>query len=196
MIYAPQYKCDECGKTFVVEWRLKKHQILHQESASIKYCHYFNNKKDCPYDNIGCMFRHTESNECKFGGKCRIKLCQFQHNAVEETAEQIDNLKCEMCHFETSLGQKLNEHKESIHQYEKFDALEEWEKYEVNDYMCDNICWQGDHKCFEKEEENDLIGVDVKKIKEDFRNCVYEERYKCEMCNYQSKTMKQVNTHF
>ena len=142
------------------------------------------------------MFRHTESKECKFGGKCRIKLCQFQHNAVEETAEQIDNLKCEMCDFETSIGQKLDEHKESIHQYEKFDALEEWEKYEVNDYMCDNICWQGDHKCFEKEEENDLIGVDVKKIKDDFRNCVYEERYKCEMCNYQSKTMKQVNTHF
>ena len=62
--------------------------------------------------------------------------------------------------------------------------------------MCGYICWQGDHKCFEKEEENDLLGVDVKKIKDDYKNCVFEETFKCEMCNFKSTSMKTVRSHF
>ena len=70
------------------------------------------------------------------------------------------------------------------------------EKYEVNDYMCGFICWQGDHKCYEKEEENELLGIDVDKIKQDFRNGVCEETFKCEICDYQCKEIKKVRTHF
>ena len=85
---ATQYECEDCGKKIVLEWRMKKHKILHEESASIKYCHYFNNKTVCPYEKIGCMFRHNQSRECKFGKQCHIKLCQFQHNSAEETEKE------------------------------------------------------------------------------------------------------------
>ena len=78
-----------CDKKIVLEWRMKKHKILHEESASIKYCHYFNNKKECPYDKIGCMFRHNQSRECKFGKHCHIQLCQFQHSSNEENEKEI-----------------------------------------------------------------------------------------------------------
>ena len=30
---ATQYECEHCGKKFVLEWRMKKHKILHEESA-------------------------------------------------------------------------------------------------------------------------------------------------------------------
>ena len=46
------------------------------------------------------------------------------------------------------------------------------------------ICWQVDHKCFDKEEEKELLGIDVAKIKEDYRNCVDEESFKFEMCEF------------
>ena len=33
------------------------------------------------------------------------------------------------------------------------------DKYEVNEYICMNICRQGDHKCFHKDEDNDLLDL-------------------------------------
>ena len=74
--------------------------------------------------------------------------------------------------------------------------MEEWEKWEVNDYMCEFICWQGDHKCCEKQEENELLGVDVNKIKYDYKNCVDDNSFKCEMCDFLSLDIKEVNNHF
>ena len=44
--------------------------------------------------------------------------------------------------------------------------MDEDDKNEVNDQICGQLCLQGDHKCYEKESENELIGVNVKRIKE------------------------------
>ena len=73
-----KYVCEECGKTFVLKWRLKKHLILHS-SSEIKGCHYFNNKKTCPFESLGCMFAHKLMGECKFNKTCCNELCSFQH---------------------------------------------------------------------------------------------------------------------
>lgn len=83
-----------------------------------------------------------------------------------------------------------------MHECQKFDAMKEWEKYEINDYMCMQICFQVYHKCFDKEEENDLLGVDVAQIKDDYRNCVDKEKYKCEWCEFTSPEMKDVTQHY
>ena len=48
------------------------------------------------------------------------------------------------------------------------------------------------HQCFEKEEDNDLLGIAVKKIKEDCRDCVDQENVKCEMCEFTCSAMKDV----
>ena len=49
------FKCEKCDKTFVLRWRLRKHLSGHE--TKIK-CYYFNNGKDCPFEMIGCKFRH------------------------------------------------------------------------------------------------------------------------------------------
>ena len=142
-----QLKCSECGKTFVVEWRLKKHQQIHKNTANIRFCHYFNNNKECPYESIGCMFKHKKSTECKYGRTCFAELCQFQHNYDE-------NVHCDICEFKAGNEEELGNHKKNNHEFQKFDEMDDGEKYEVNEFICFNICWQGYHKCFEKEYEN------------------------------------------
>ena len=51
-----KHKCLECGKLFLIEWRLRKHVEVHTES--IKTCNYFLNKIECPFEELGCKFMH------------------------------------------------------------------------------------------------------------------------------------------
>ena len=100
-------KCDVCGKLFFLEWRLQKHLSVHTGEA--KYCHFFNNQKDCPYQDIGCKFLHQQSGKCKFSRSCSNNLCQFEHAqevSVEEVTmienedqivETIDEYECHLC---------------------------------------------------------------------------------------------------
>ena len=67
-----KYSCEHCDKQFVLKWRLQKHQQIHTQHKT-KKCHYFNNGKICPYENIGCMFEHSSSELCKYGIQCNKK---------------------------------------------------------------------------------------------------------------------------
>ena len=60
----PESQFDVCSNEFVLEWRLSKHQIKHRNDTQKKR-HYYNNGKNCPYDEIGCMFAHEQSDMCK-----------------------------------------------------------------------------------------------------------------------------------
>ena len=83
----PKFKCDKCSKEFYIEWRLKKHQEMHL-NINLKKCHYFNNSKTCPFEEVGCKFAHEASKKCHFLDKCKNHLCQFQHGistAKEDT---------------------------------------------------------------------------------------------------------------
>ena len=75
---AEHLECVKCGKRFVLEWRLKKHQEIHT-NQNIRKCHYFNNQKCCPFEITGCMFVHSLSGKCSHGEKFTTKLCSFQH---------------------------------------------------------------------------------------------------------------------
>ena len=80
-----KYDCEECGQEFKYEATLEKHQeAVHGDV--ILYCHYFNNDKDCPFDEQ-CIFLHEESVKCKFDGVCERKLCMYKHNMKEEENE-------------------------------------------------------------------------------------------------------------
>ena len=63
---------------------------MHTEEAP--YCHFYNNGKPCPFQEIGCMFRHENSGPCKTR-LCTRTLCQFQHfdniEATDNYAQQI-----------------------------------------------------------------------------------------------------------
>ena len=89
------FKCDECGKTFYLKWRLAKHKTIH-ETINVRFCHYFNNDKLCPFEEIGCMFLHAKSELCRFKKSCKNDLCQFRHEVIDKSmsdrnAEQANN---------------------------------------------------------------------------------------------------------
>ena len=71
------FKCSICDKGFYMKWRREKHTSDHR--ADIKFCHYYNSDKPCPYDKVGCRFKHENAPECRFNLKCTFKLCQFTH---------------------------------------------------------------------------------------------------------------------
>ena len=78
-----EFKCKVCDKIFSLRWRLEKHESAH-DLKNVKFCHYFNDEKLCPYEEVGCMFQHRESERCRYNHYCKNKLCQFQHeNEVE-----------------------------------------------------------------------------------------------------------------
>ena len=74
-----QYPCSKCGKAFVLEWRLQKHMLMHTEDKKIRSCHFFNNGKSCPFEEIGCKFLHKEAPMCKYATRCKYDKCQFRH---------------------------------------------------------------------------------------------------------------------
>ena len=57
------FRCETCGKEFFMEWRLSQHMNIH-ENPNIKSCHYYNNSKSCPFENVGCKFKHEKSENC------------------------------------------------------------------------------------------------------------------------------------
>ena len=71
------FKCSICEKGFYTKWRMEKHTSDHR--VDIKFCHYFNSDKPCPYEKVGCKFKHETAPECRFNLKCTFKLCQFTH---------------------------------------------------------------------------------------------------------------------
>ena len=101
------FECDECEKTFKTEKQLSVHMKKHEKFAceecdseynyegllekhvdavhgSMKiYCHYWNNEKECPYDDQ-CIFAHEDSPECKFRKGCERILCMFQHEENDD----------------------------------------------------------------------------------------------------------------
>ena len=86
------FKCDLCERKFYSHWRMKKHKASHNELK--KCCHYFNNAKICPYEEVGCKFKHEDSENCKFDKKCNFKLCQFKHTHKEDASEeQFGNIR-------------------------------------------------------------------------------------------------------
>lgn len=107
---AGKFECDLCDKKFILKWRLKKH-IINHSATNLKGCHYYNNQKTCPFEELGCMFAHTMSGMCKFMNNCKNKLCSFQHEEYEsesdnmevevketsEESEDEDSCRCQVC---------------------------------------------------------------------------------------------------
>jgi DNA-directed RNA polymerase subunit RPC12/RpoP len=84
-----EFKCNQCGSEFFLKWRFERHIKGHDETDR-KFCHYYNNGKVCPFEVVGCKFKHEISDSCYFKTSCKIYLCQFNHK-VSETMQQVDN---------------------------------------------------------------------------------------------------------
>ena len=69
-----------CNKDFYLKWRLEKHISVHSENTRV--CHYFSHKQKCPFEQIGCKFRHEDSD----------KSFQLQHDEIDNknsTSEKV-----------------------------------------------------------------------------------------------------------
>ena len=136
-----ELNCEKCEKTFSLRWRLKKHQESH-DKANARFCHYFNNEKICPYEEIGCMYIHEKSDPCRFQTFCQNKLCQFQHsvNLVYGSKER-ENFDCTEVvdgefQSETQINEKIEQSENDIMQ----DGMKKvYEKYIVCS-DCDFVC--------------------------------------------------------
>ena len=74
---AKKYKCNKCEKVFVTQWRLRNHDRLHT-NISVNKCNFLNNRKECPFEVLGCKFLHEESRECLSRDQCNVPKCQFK----------------------------------------------------------------------------------------------------------------------
>ena len=131
------YKCDECDKDFFLEWRRNKHMKIHTDDA--KYCHFYNNRKQCPYDELGCMFLHIRAEQCTFQ-HCSNKLCQFRHDNQIETIDACEEMvvndrsdveeepikenQCHLCMNQMDSKDNLMSHMERNHE-EYFNGMME-----------------------------------------------------------------------
>ena len=112
---AESFECEQCEKSFATKWRLRKHVTGHEGKI---FCHYFNNKKNCPFEELGCMFQHAESAICKFQKQCGKKLCQFKHfeavnicdiNSEKEVNSSM-NHTCQSCNKICESNSDLERH--------------------------------------------------------------------------------------
>ena len=121
-----RFNCDHCDKTFVLKWRLKKHISMHKENlASIRFCHYYNNDKVCPFAEIGCMFKHENAQPCKYQDNCFKKLCQFKHSQAVE----VETNSCGNCSYIGKSKENLETHISEFHTKEQ--SVEDDEYFEL-----------------------------------------------------------------
>ena len=152
-----RFECELCDKKFVLKWRLNKHQRIHTKQNNRK-CHYFNNDKPCPFEELGCMFEHSFSKQCKFGDKCDKKLCSFQHNDNIAYVEsdligyQKEVFQCEECDLQFNTETELGKHED-----------EEHEGWRVSRSFCDYFCrTEHDiHICWSEEDFQESLGFDI-----------------------------------
>ena len=62
---------------------MEKHVKIHTQKF-VQYCHYYNNDKFCPYEELDCKFLHQVDNDCKFGKKCNKEMCPKRHSEEEQ----------------------------------------------------------------------------------------------------------------
>ena len=85
------------------------------QNKNVKKCHYFNNSKICPIEDIGCKFAHEDSEKCYFFDRCRNQLCQFKHNRSDWNKNTKANEAAKYVEEEEKCENNPVEHEEELH---------------------------------------------------------------------------------
>ena len=67
----------------------KKHREAAHENIEL-FCHYFNNDRDCPFEE-NCIYIHEEAGNCKYGNNCEKTMCMFKHEESRDTEVESDD---------------------------------------------------------------------------------------------------------
>ena len=176
---------------------MKSHSDINQ-----KFCHYYNNGKFCPFEKLGCKFKHETSPNCVYLRRCKNTLCQFKHDYIgtnkEENSDKASHgeksaglWKCEelnfmdeQCAFYSTVKLRYKNHMKANHDI-------------GNKYSCDDCE-------FEEENRKELIKhIEIKTNKKYLTcdgNCMdrlYEENsFTCGKCkDYACTTCGKANTN-
>ena len=182
-----KHKCESCEMEFISEIRLRNHINSHKYAT--KYCHFFNNGKECIYEELGCKFRHEKSEMCKFRDKCKKLLCGYRHT------ETMINLVQPNVDTETNSEDSEDEVNQEIINSEDFNSDEYEESKEV---VCDQYCDQiyGYHQHYDSDYKQ-YFGVDTPNIRERIIPVTKEHSfaYPCKMCEVFSTNLDDHQEH-
>ena len=164
-----RYKCDQCEKTFKFpDIRTKHIQVKHQNAKY--YCHFFNNRKTCPYDDE-CVFLHEHSKLCKYGDECERTYCMFQH-------EDNDVIEKE----NVNEGKKLNK-KENLNDKKSVNEEENvYEEEHVNEENLSKIINVDEND--ESGDQDNIITNSTFINPSQFEQSTSGIFFKCEICDF------------
>lgn len=116
-----EFKCNVCEKDFYLQWRLKKHLDVHSEQT--RMCRFFLSNTHCPFDLIGCKFKHENKT---------LVTDDVSNTSIEKKNDEPGS---DEDRSDTNLENQ--HHDESDHQ-DKYDDSDSGVKYGENDcHLCE-----------------------------------------------------------
>ena len=182
-------KCKHCDESFDEFWKLETHMKTHREENKFE-CSECGKEFQIEWRLRKHMDIHTNTN----GKKCHY-FNNFKTCPYEEFGCKFVHEKSEKCYFSDKCKNKLCQfqHEKGKSEYDKYDRMDDDDQFEVKEEICANICWCGHHKCFDHDQDNELMGVNVIKLRAGNDD---EETYYCEDCDFKSDLMESVKNHF
>ena len=58
------------------------------------------------------------------------------------------------------------------------------------------MCWCGDHKCYENDEQNSFMGLDCVYLRPVISDKSVKNNFKCKSCNFDSDEIADIKNHF
>ena len=89
------FSCEVCNKGFYLQWRLEKHKSVHNKTT--KVCHFFASNRICPFEPIGCKFRHDEPSNQNTETTKVLNRPKKDDDVTSEEEEEILENQCHLC---------------------------------------------------------------------------------------------------
>ena len=187
---AEKLKCDKCDQQFFIKWRLRKHMEVHEKD--VKFCHYYNNEKRCPFKEFGCRYKHENSPECYFKDRCKNKLCQYRHKLDQNKDSRVNILEPAETHSDVLHDTDSNTNETDTEQF----------RYDSGNILCEHYCtnWELSGPGYHMDtqvEFNELRGVNVKNISEEYDDNMEDfiKTYPCNVCEYKCNDLDELTDH-
>ena len=91
-----KHECEQCGKTFVTTWRLRKHVKIHLYKFT-KICRYYRSGEHCSFEELGCKFLHNSSTNVN-SDKTDKEVTEEMNDS--KISDDNDDSTCALEHFD------------------------------------------------------------------------------------------------